>query len=214
MRKDDVDDLLAAALSGRQLLTHPFYRRWEAGALAPGELADYAGQYRHIEAAFPAVLGAALAALPAGPAHSLLAQTLHDELHPVPHVTLFEDFARAVGAPDPSPPSPATAALVDCYRAAAARGPVPALAAIGAYEVQSAAIAASKGEGLSGHYGIHGAGRQFWDLHAELDTQHADWTSQALAELPDLDGDLVIDVATAAATAWWDFLSEREAAAA
>ena len=29
------------------VLRHPFYQRWSAGELTTGELADYAGQYRH-----------------------------------------------------------------------------------------------------------------------------------------------------------------------
>ena len=36
------------------LLTHPFYQRWEAGTLQPGELDTYAQQYRSFEAAPPA----------------------------------------------------------------------------------------------------------------------------------------------------------------
>ena len=46
------------AVEGRELLSHPFYQRWQAGLLAEGELADYAVQYRCFEAALPAVLTA------------------------------------------------------------------------------------------------------------------------------------------------------------
>ena len=51
-------DAVARAVEGRELLTHPFYQRWEAGQLAPGELAEYAVHYRAFEAALPAVLTA------------------------------------------------------------------------------------------------------------------------------------------------------------
>ena len=47
---------LSRALEGRDLLTHPFYRRWEAGLLSQDELAEYAVQYRAFEASLPVVL--------------------------------------------------------------------------------------------------------------------------------------------------------------
>jgi pyrroloquinoline quinone (PQQ) biosynthesis protein C len=87
------------------------------------------------------------------------------------------------------------------------------LAALGAYEVQSASIASTKGDGLRRHYGIGGTGTRFWDLHAEVDAIHADWTVRALAELVSGERDVVGDVAALTAGAWWDFLSERESLA-
>ena len=42
-------------LSDRQLMDHPFYRRWEAGELSRDELTSYAEQYRHFEAMMPEV---------------------------------------------------------------------------------------------------------------------------------------------------------------
>ena len=45
-------------LEGRDLLSHPFYQRWQAGELAPEELAEYAVHYRAFEAALPVVLTA------------------------------------------------------------------------------------------------------------------------------------------------------------
>jgi len=51
-------EALASALRGRELLGHPFYLRWQAGELAPGELAEYAVHYRAFEAALPVVLAA------------------------------------------------------------------------------------------------------------------------------------------------------------
>ncbi len=210
MAKEPVDDLLGKALAGRHLLTHPFYQRWEAGELASSELADYAGQYRHMEALFPRVLGSVVAGLRPGPARSLVAATLRDELEPLPHLTLFEDFAQAVGAPAAADPMPATTELVECYRSAASESPLAALAAIGAYEVQSPAVASSKGEGLRRHYGVDRAGTRFWDVHAEVDTAHAAWTTQALAEFAGDQREVIVHSASKAAEAWWDFLSERE----
>jgi pyrroloquinoline quinone (PQQ) biosynthesis protein C len=213
MLRADVDVLVQSVVQPRRLLAHPFYLRWEAGELAPAELAAYAGQYRHFEKALPDLLSQAADSLPPGRARSLVEANLKDELEPVPHLELFDDFAAAVGSPLSEDMAPATQALVDSYRALAAQGPVPLLAALASYEVQSSEIATSKVEGLRRHYAIGPAGRRFWDVHAAVDGSHAEWTTQALADLAS-DEEAVRGPATLGATAWWEFLSEREAVAA
>ena len=213
MHPDQVHDAIAAALDGRRLLEHPFYRRWEAGELADGELAAYAEQYRHVEQALPVVLRTAADQLPAGPARDLVLANLADEEGvPEPHVALFESFADAVGARSSVPAGPATAALTDLQRSTAAADPVAALAVIAAYEVQAGAVATSKSAGLTEHYGLDERGTRFWDVHAAMETDHATWSLDALALLTDDEAHLSA-AAGAAAQAWWSFLDEREALA-
>src|SRR5580692_1026641 len=109
MHTQRIREVLAEAIVGRHLLTHPFYRRWEAGALAEGELAAYAEQYRHIERALPDTLRAIAAGLPAGVARDLVEANLADELGvPAPHADLFESFARAAGAAGDADPTAST----------------------------------------------------------------------------------------------------------
>lgn len=43
----DLETCVRESLADRQLLEHPFYRRWEAGELSREELTRYAEQYRH-----------------------------------------------------------------------------------------------------------------------------------------------------------------------
>jgi len=112
MHTQPMHEVLAEAIVGRHLLTHPFYRRWEAGTLAERELAAYAEQYRHIERELPVTLAAIADALPAGHARELVEANLADELGtPEPHVELFESFARATGAAPEARATPSTAAL-------------------------------------------------------------------------------------------------------
>jgi len=212
MPRDPFSQVLDEVLADRRLLTHPFYRRWEAGELAPGELSAYAAQYRHFERVLPEVLAEAWSALAEGEAKRTVRANLDDELGvPAPHVALFEDFAAAVGAPDEAP-SPATVALVEQYRAASSRGPAALMAALAAYEVQSADIARSKAEGLRARYGLTGTQTRFWDVHAEMDAEHGEWALDALAALG-VDPASVRAEARAAAEAWWAFLDERQEAA-
>jgi len=211
MVRTEVDAVLVEVLAGRRLLDHPFYRRWEAGTLERHELAAYAGQYRHFEAALPGVLERALADIDVPEARRLVQANLDDErTTPAPHLELFEGFADAVGAPAHAEAMPATQALLDCYDAPGS--PAAVLASLGAYEVQAAAVAASKGDGLRRRYGVDEYGTRFWDVHARLEADHGDWTVDAVAAL---DAPLaeVRAAAAAAAAAWWAFLDEREACA-
>jgi pyrroloquinoline-quinone synthase len=201
---------LAHALEGRTLLSHPFYRRWEAGELRGGELAAYGAQYAHFERQLPATLAATVDACPAAEVRELLAANLDDELHrPIPHVELLDSFLDAVGA-EASAPTAATAALVELYAGAPRSGPGFAVGVLAAYEVQAAEIARSKAEGLRAHYGLSASGTAFWDVHASLESEHADWTLHAAGALPAPE---VLAGAVASRDAWWSFLDEREAEA-
>lgn len=203
-------DEIDAALRGRQLLEHPFYRRWERGELAAHELAAYASQYANWERQLPVTLRAMLEATDDEVIAASIAANLHDELSPVPHTQLFDEFADGVGAA-PEPPAPATTALVDLYAQATSRGLGFAVGVVAAYEVQAAEVAATKSDGLRRHYGASAATTRFWDLHATLESAHAQWSLDAAEGL---DREEVLRGVAASRDAWWGFLDERELLAA
>jgi pyrroloquinoline quinone (PQQ) biosynthesis protein C len=208
----DLEHTLDDVLRDHRLLSHPFYRRWEAGTLAATELATYAAQYRYFEAALPDLLVGALQDISDPVARDLVQANLDDERGaPCSHLELFDAFAREVGAA-PSAPTSATSALVATYKSCARRSSTAVLAAIAAYEVQSAEIASSKADGLRVHYGIGAEGTRFWDVHAGIDAAHGTWVAGALARIAS-DKDEVAEAAWAGSRAWWDFLDERQAAA-
>jgi pyrroloquinoline-quinone synthase len=212
MLRTEIDAVLVEVLRDRRLLAHPFYRRWEAGTLERAELGAYAAQYRHFEAALPGVLENVLSRIGDPTARRLVQANLDDERGvPAPHLDLFEEFAQAVGAPAGSEATTATAALVGLYESVAEGSPVAALAALAAYEVQASEIAVSKADGLRARYGVPAAGTRFWDVHGDADEAHGDWMVEALGALA-VDSDEVRRAADAAASAWWAFLDEREAA--
>lgn len=209
-----VSAAIATALCDRHLLTHPFYRRWEAGGLELDELTSYAVQYRAFEAALPVVLAAVAGRLVdegATDAAGVVARNLDDELgRPAPHLELFDRFADALPGPSVTAPGPAAAALVGTYRELVAEGPIAALAGLAAYETQASQIAWLKADGLRRWYGFDAAGTEFWDVHADLDAEHGDWTVDAL-DLLEADPAVVTTAARRAAEAWWALLDEREA---
>ena len=209
-------DVVARSIQGKELLSHPFYQRWEAGKLALEELGEYAVHYRAFEAALPAVLTAVASSLRDGgspEAATLVEGNLADELgRPEPHLALFDKFAAAVPPPVAPGPGPAAEALVRTYFDLVAEGPVAALAGLAAYETQASAIAATKSDGLRRWYGLEASGCQFWDVHAEMDADHGEWVTDALALLGADPGE-VADAAGRGADAWWALLDERQAEA-
>lgn len=196
------------ALRDRQLLDHPFYRRWEAGELDRDELTRYAEQYRHFETMMPEFLARLRDELEPGEARELVEANLRDEVSPPSHLELFELFADAFDATD-TPASPAMRGLIEAYDGVARRGCVAALAGLLAYESQGAAVADSKGAGLAKHYKAPLESLLFWDEHSSIEGDHAEWTFDALTSLsPDLDE--VRSAARLVGDAWWAFLDERE----
>jgi pyrroloquinoline-quinone synthase len=213
-RQARLNAAVAATLEERRLLTHPFYRRWEAGELSVGELAEYAVHYRAFEAVLPTVLASVVDRLTFDgelDAADLVARNLADELgRPEPHLAMFDDFASALPTARAAQPGAAADALAATYLDLADQSPVAAIAGLAAYETQAAAIAASKGDGLRRWYGVDADGTRFWDVHATMDADHGDWAVEALALLG-ADESEVTDASRRAADAWWALLDEREA---
>ncbi len=209
MDSRDVEGLVSSSLTGRWLLDHPFYRRWEEGSVQPVELTHYAAQYRHFESYLPQFLERLVAVLPEGAARDLIVANLADENgDPVPHVELFEGFAKAVGAPV-SGVSPAMEDLLTTYAALLEEGAVPAISGFLAYECQAAAVAGTKASCLRRHHGLDDAGVAFWEHHAKVDILHRQWAYLAVGQIaPALEA--IGQPLRLAADAWWGFLDERE----
>ncbi len=204
-----LEELLRQCLDGRRLLEHPFYQRWEAGVLADGELRDYAQQYRYFETHLVNFLSELADRLPEGAARESVADNLRDEVSSPTHLELFEQFADFYEATE-APISPAMEQLIAAYQSVLARSNATALAGLLAYELQGAEIAESKAAGLRAHYGVSEVAATFWDVHGTLEVDHAQWTLEGLASLSPSDED-VRTGASDVASAWWEFLSEREA---
>jgi len=209
----DVETELQRALADRQLLTHGFYQRWEKGELTTEELQRYAGQYRHFEAAMPQMLRNIVEQLPEGRPREIVLENLADEVGPVSHLQLFDEFATALGADCDAQATPATANLVSTYEKLSQAGPVQGLAAMVAYEAQVPAIADTKSAGLQQHYGVESAACAFWDVHSTMDVDHSRWTVEALAAIAE-DTGAITAAARTAADAWWEMLDDRESEAA
>ena len=169
------------------VLEHPFYERWSAGALCASELSLYAGEYRH--AVIALAHASAQAAADAGDAHR--DGLRHHAEEEAAHVQLWEQFERALAdepasmAHEPAS-SQGLAQTRACVRAwTAGEDLLEGLAILYAIEASQPQISATKLEGLSSHYGFaqDAAATEYFRLHELRDAEHADQARALIAQL-------------------------------
>jgi pyrroloquinoline-quinone synthase len=81
------------------LLCHPYYKAWTAGELTREDLREYASDYFHHVAAFPAYLSALHSRLEDGEQRRAVLRNLcGEEIEGRPHSELWLDFAEGMGA--------------------------------------------------------------------------------------------------------------------
>jgi pyrroloquinoline-quinone synthase len=185
------------------VLEHPFYERWSAGALTRDDLALYAGQYRHAVVALAQAADAAAHA--AGPdERAAVAAHAGEE---AAHVALWDAFAGAAGTDGPQPAEPETS---ECAAAWAGEGRDLLGHLIALYAIESAqpAIARVKADGLREHYGFAtGPATAYFDLHAERDREHAAEGRELItAQLDGADQDALVAEAERVLKANWTLL--------
>jgi pyrroloquinoline-quinone synthase len=196
------------------VLEHPFYRRWSEGELSRQELAFYAGEYRHAVAALAEAFGHAArgAELDAGYGASERAELEAHAREEAEHVPLWQEFERALGEDSRRDPRPET---VDCTEAwTAGADTLEHLVATWVVESGQPTIAASKLAGLIGHYDVEeGPATEYFRLHSELDTEHAEQTREMIEEhLADEDLDRLLKVAERVLKGNWELLDGVERA--
>lgn len=189
---------IAARLDRRtaddRLLDHPFYRAWADGTLTADDLRFYSAQYWNQVEAFPGYLEALAGRLPESRARDSVLENLADE-RDGDHPGLWLRFAGAVGA-DPAtvretPAEEETLACIAAFESAVReRSPLFALGMIYGYESQTPDVCETKISGLRDLYGIDGPGVEYFELHGQLDVEHAGELAAAVAELSESEDDV------------------------
>jgi pyrroloquinoline-quinone synthase len=151
------------------VLAHPFYERWAAGRLTRGDLARFAGQYRHAVVALAKAADRAAHAADPGARAELAAHAGEEAAH----VALWDAFAGAAGTDGPQPAEPETAACADAW-AGDGRDLLGHLVALYTIESAQPEVSRVKSEWLRELYGFTpGLGTAYFDLHVERDREHA-----------------------------------------
>lgn len=175
----DIVAQLDRRIAEKHLLTHPFYQAWNAGTLPRAALQDYAAQYYHHVAAFPAYLSAVHSNTPDLEARRAILQNLMDEEAGSPnHPELWLQFAEGVGVDRETvrntPLQYETSELVAAYRDLCRREPfTDGVAALYAYESQIPEVAQTKMDGLRKHYDLSDSRTlAYFDIHVAADEVH------------------------------------------
>ncbi len=205
MSETSLVQALDEAVRRRRLLDHPFYEAWAAGELTVDDLAFYSTQYWRQVEAFPGFLRSLAERVDNPQVREIVESNLRDEVED-DHPAMWVEFATSVGVNradlEEAAVQPETAACVGAFAHAATTGSVPfALGMLYGYESQTPEVAKTKVEGLRDHYGIEGDGTRYFELHGELDVEHAHELGVALSLIVRSDADRAEAVAGAAAGA-------------
>ena len=195
-------DRIEEARARWNVLEHPFYVRWSAGELSSGELAAYAGQYRHATEAIAGLSAAVAEAAP--PAER--AELRRHAGEEAAHVAMWDGFVTAVGGDATASPTPETRDCVADW--SSADGFLPGLVKLYAIESGQPAISKTKREGLAAHYGVgDGPGNEYFRVHEEADVAHAAEGRELIERrLGDADEDELVGAAESAFRANWRLL--------
>jgi pyrroloquinoline-quinone synthase len=202
------------------LLCHPYYQAWTAGELTREDLREYASDYYHHVAAFPAYLSALHSRLnDCELRRAVLRNLCEEEIDGRPHSELWLDFAEGMGADREQvrqrAPLPEVCELMGEFRRVAREGSTAeALAAFYAYESQVPRVAKAKADGLAERYGADAKTLAYFELHQFADVEHSqvwrDLLSAKIAAHPE-QAESALSAAEAAAQALWHVLDGMEA---
>jgi pyrroloquinoline-quinone synthase len=151
---------------------HPFYRRWAGGDLDAGELARYAGQYRHAVVALARLSEAACRVAPDVALWDELEAHAAEERR---HIVLWDRFVTAVGADTAAVAAPLTRQCVEAWAPARDRSLLGSLIALHVLEATESQVVELASAGLVDFYRIdEPSAIAYFRVHQALDVRHAD----------------------------------------
>lgn len=223
---------LDARIAKYDLLCHPFYKAWTAGALTRDDLREYAQDYYHHVEAFPSYLAELGIRLEEGEMRRAVLANMSDEKggedifgEPAQaHSELWLDFAQGMGSKrnlHAHKPLKQIRELMAYFHRVASEGlPEEALAAFYAYESQVPRVAKEKARGLREMYGADERTTAYFTLHTTADVYHSQVWRQQLGKRvkahPELAGKALAAAENAAKALWYalDGIEARRAAKA
>lgn len=209
---------LNSVISKSSLLEHPFYQKWNEGALTIGELREYAKQYYHFVKHFPRFVSAVHSNCDDIEIRKTLLENLADEegfkTGIDNHPALWINFAAGLGLSEEevknAEPLKEVNDLVNgMYDLTKSEEYIKGLAALYAYEMQVPEISRTKIDGLKKFYGVDAnKAIEFFTVHEEADVYHSKDELDIILKKTDSDAKQndAIKAAEASSKLMWGFL--------
>lgn len=205
-------------ISSKSLLNHPFYQKWNEGALTQEMLKEYAKQYYHFVKHFPRFVSCVHSNCDDFKTREMLMANLADEegykSEYKNHPALWMDFAKSLGLTEDevrnTTPLRETEYLVDgMYELSRSNESQLGIAALYAYESQVPEISKTKIDGLNKFYGINKPEDiAYFTVHEEFDVYHSKEELDAIIESckSEEEQKRVVTTVDEAAALQWNFL--------
>lgn len=203
-----------------KLLSHPWYQKWECGALHKEALQVYASEYYWQVANFPRYLSRLHSQIDDLKTRQVILSNLLDEENSSkPHPELWLNFADSLGVDTQkvrsSRPGEPAQALVGEFQALVNSSPEEGLGAIMAYESQVPEVAQFKEKALREFYldkSVADRGVEFFAVHREADVWHTQQLEEIVASLSEEKREKAQRAADRACAALWKFLDSMPGA--
>jgi len=176
MKNQKLFDELAAIVSEKTMLKHPFYQCWQAGKLEKSELQEYMKQYYHLEGVFPRLMSSIHANCTDAAMRQTMLQNLRGEEEGANnHLAQLVTFSKGLGLTEAdlveSKINESTQTAVNTLLSLTQDKDInKGLAMLAAYKEQIGKVASTKESGLKELYGITDpATLQFFTTHAKPD---------------------------------------------
>ena len=202
-------DRLEQVRSKWNVLEHPFYQRWTNGELTKADLAVYSGQYRYAVVALAEASTQAADVADESLAKGLAAHAVEE----TEHIALWDGFTEAVGGDAAVSPTAETETCMAAWAGTADRPFLETLVTLYTIESGQPVISETKRDGLIERYGYtpDSPATEYFDLHAELDIEHAELARKAIEpRLAGADEEALLGVAEATLRGNWELLDGVE----
>jgi len=207
-----------STIEKKSLLNHPFYQKWNEGALSKTELQEYAKQYYHFVKHFPRFVSCVHSNCEDVKTRQILLENLADEegfkTGIENHPRLWINFAQSLGLTEEevknATPIREVEDLVDgMYELTRSPEFTLGLASLYAYESQVPEISRTKIDGLKKYYGVDSIKAiEFFTVHEEADVYHSKDEMDIMVRnnLSLEDQRRLINTVDESATLQWNFL--------
>lgn len=219
LSKEKFSEAISSTISEKNILNHPFYKKWNEGKLSLDELKNYAIQYYRYVENFPMFVSSVHSYCDNPEVRNMIMENLADEegfkTNVSDHPALWLNFCKLLGLDESTVINnrnivPQVKEMVNgFYKLCRSVDYKLGLAALLAYEAQIPEVSKVKIEGLKKFYGINSPeALEFFTVHETADIYHSRDEMNAIVEncRTEEEQNKVLEVIKQSAGLYWQML--------